>query len=155
MTQIPDAIIHALGIVVDQTYFFRRIQLRQRAHSLPDEKSKILVFFAAHVSIEKWRMRRIVESRHQVRIDVVHGFALQQILSEAKRTLTALPHPFAPMCEGNARLGGHCRIFTKAGGKLLPAILSETKNNLGKIFFALSGASTAFELSRIDCENGL
>src|ERR1700722_1279866 len=75
MSQIPDTIVHAFGIVVDESDFFGRVELGKRSDAIANEETEILVLFAAHIGVEEFGMRWIVEGGHEVGVDVIHGLA--------------------------------------------------------------------------------
>jgi hypothetical protein len=76
MIQVPDTIVHGIRIVVDQGNFFRGIELRQRAHPGSYKKPQILMFLSANVCIQKCGVRRVINSRQKVSVDIVHGLAM-------------------------------------------------------------------------------
>src|SRR5580692_4041246 len=113
--QVPDAVIQAFGIEVDQADLLRRIELRQRSYSKPHEKTEILVFLPAKIGVKEFRMRGVVDGSQKVGVYVVHGFALQQRLREAQNRIMALAHPLSPVAEDSQRVGRRFGLSTESG----------------------------------------
>ena len=155
---IPDTVIHPASVVIDQTDFFRRIQLCNRAYTSAHEKSQILVRFADDIRVQERRMLWIVDSGENVRVDVVHRFAFENRLGEAFRIFVTPANSFLPMLKSRGGVRRGLRRSSQSGSKLRVDGATEAKNHFSEIFFGGRAARAANHLlciqmsDRLKCE---
>ena len=77
VSEIPNAVVQALGIEVDEANFLRGIELGQSTDAGTHEEAKVFVSFATEIGVEELRVGWIIDGSQDVRVDVIHGLALQ------------------------------------------------------------------------------
>ena len=155
MRKIPDAIFHAVRVVVDEGDLFRRIHLRQRSHTRSGKKAEIFVLLATQVSIEEFRMCAIVDCGQNVGVHVVHGFAMQQELCKSDCLFSPMAHLIPPMVEDRGCFGRGRYITAQSRSELCANFRGEPENCFCKVFVNLGFASPTLQFVGIEGKCGL
>ncbi len=113
MLGVPDAVVHPSTAEVDQSYFFRRIHLRDCSDTRAHEKTQVLVGRANHVGIEERGMFRIVNRGEYVGIHVINAFLLEDPLRESFWKFVPMPYLVLPMLQGVDGFAGRLNFRAK------------------------------------------
>src|SRR5215469_11113150 len=89
----------------------------------------------------------------QIRIDIVHALAVQQVLSESQRLLPSLSHLVFPVAENVTRLPWCFDLFSRATHETRVKLTGKTEDGFAEIFFEFLAAGAPLEFLRIkDCD---
>src|SRR5580704_7714695 len=77
---VPNAVVQFSAVAIDERDFLGGIHLRNRANTRAHKKPQVFVRRAVHVSVNKRRMLRVVNSGEDVGVHIVNRFALQNRL---------------------------------------------------------------------------
>src|SRR5215469_7986481 len=148
--KVPDTDVHSLGIVVDQSDFFGRVELRQRSYPGPYEKAQVLVFLSPDVRIHKRGMSGVVKGGQKIGFHVVHGFAMKEGLGHSQGLVVPSSHLLLPSIEVRRRFGGSFRVSSQSPTKLGVLVTRESQDNRAEVFVEFRRADVPLEFLSIE-----